>query len=867
MEKRTLTLKIGGMTCGHCSTRVRDAISKVEGVSGAEVSLKEGAATVEYDPEKTDEGKIESAVVKAGYAVVAGGEETAKEEERKVDTAESPPESLCTLNISGMHCASCAKNIENAIRKENGVRDASVSYAAKRASVKYDAGKTNEQKLAKIIDGMGYKAFFAAPESGGFATDPVCGMRVSKENSIKRQFDGRLHYFCSEQCLEKFISPEKELASMKKRVAVALSGVLVLALMRVIAMFTLAAGASIITWVPIPALPYFTWGIWLFIITTPVQFIGGWTFYKGAYNAIKNRSLNMDFLIAMGTLTAYIYSVFVIFFPGVLPVEEKNVYFEVSAVIIAFVLLGKFLEDYIKASSSAAVRRLLDLKPKTARVMRDGNETEIPAEEIMAGETVVVRPGEKIPVDGVVIDGESSVDESMVTGESVPVLKKKGDEVIGATINKHGMLKFKATKVGSETTLMQIVKMVEEAQASSAPIQRLADKVSSYFVPAVISIALLSFAGWWLLAGDFTKGMLSFIAVLIISCPCALGIATPTALMVGVGKGADAGILIRGGEYLERAHKLQKVVFDKTGTLTKGRPEVTDLAAKDDDGERELVKAAAMVEKGSEHPLAEAVLNKASSMGIDVPDAKNFETVPGQGVRAEWNGKKIAVGNRKMMKSEAISVSPSFEEKLSSFEEQGKTAVIVALGGNVLGLMAIADSLKEHSRDAVRQLKEAGIEPIMLTGDNERTARAIAGQIGIENVIANVLPHEKLDVIKRLQSQGNVVAMVGDGINDAPALAQADIGIAIGSGTDVAKETGGIILVKDDLRDVVTGIKLSRLTMKKIKQNLFLAFVYNAAAIPIAAFGLLNPIIAAAAMALSSLSVVTNSALLKRAKL
>lgn len=860
--KKTL-IRVEGMTCGHCEKRVHDAISKVGGVSGAKVNLKEGTAAVEYDPEKTDEGEIKSAITNAGYKV-AGVEKKAVAEAEKRAVADSP-ESRCTLKISGMHCASCAQNIERAIRKENGVIDASVSYAAKSASVKYDAGKTNEQALAKIIDGLGYKAFFMAPESGGFATDPVCGMRVSKENSIKRQFDGRLHYFCSEQCLEKFISPEKELASMKKRVAVALSGVLVLALMRVIAMFTLAAGVSIVTWVPIPSLPYFTWGIWLFIITTPVQFIGGWTFYKGAYNAIKNRSLNMDFLIAMGTLTAYIYSVFVIFFPGVLPVKETNVYFEVSAVIIAFVLLGKFLEDYIKASSSAAVRKLLDLKPKTARVMRDGNETEILAEEIMTGETVVVRPGEKIPVDGVVIDGESSVDESMVTGESVPVLKKDGDEVMGATINKHGMLKFRATKVGSETTLMQIVKMVEEAQASSAPIQRLADKVSSYFVPAVIGVALLSFAGWWFLAGDFTKGMLAFIAVLIISCPCALGIATPTALMVGVGKGAEAGILIRGGEYLERAHKLQKVVFDKTGTLTKGRPEVTDVVAKDD--ERELMMTAAMAEKGSEHPLAEAVLNKASSMGVDAPDAKNFRTIPGLGVQAEWKGKKIAVGNRKMMEGEGIPIVPSFEEKLSSLEAQGKTAVMIALDKKLLGLIAIADSLKEHSKDAVGQLKDMGIEPIMLTGDNERTARAIAAQIGIENVIANVLPQEKMDVIKKLQSQGNVVAMVGDGINDAPALAQADIGIAIGSGTDVAKETGGIILVKDDLRDVVTGIKLSRLTMKKIKQNLFLAFFYNAVAIPIAAFGLLNPIIAAAAMALSSLSVVTNSALLKRAKI
>ncbi len=768
----------------------------------------------------------------------------------------------CMIGIQGMHCASCARNIERRIKKENGMIDANVSYAAGKASVEFNPEKTNEQNLAKIINNMGYKASFNAPESEGFATDPVCGMRISKTNSIKKQFDGRIHYFCSEECVRKFESPEEELRGMKRRVTIALSGVLILALLRVIAMFTLAAGVSIITWAPIPSMPYFTWGIWLFIITTPIQFIGGWTFYKGAYNALKNRSLNMDFLISMGTLTAYIYSAFVIFSPAILPVEEKNVYFEVSAVIIAFVLLGKFMEDYIKKRTSAAVRKLLDLKPKTAHVIRDGKEMEILAEEIMAGEVVIVRPGEKMPVDGIVIEGESSVDQSMVTGESIPVLKKKGDEVIGATINKHGMIKFKATKVGSETTLMQIVKMVEEAQASSAPIQRLADKVSSDCVPAVIGIALLSFAGWWLLAGNFTMGLLSFVAVLIISCPCALGIATPAALMVGVGKGAESGILIRGGEYLERAHKLQKVVFDKTGTLTKGEPEVTDIIS---NNEIELVKVAAIAEKGSEHPLADAVMKKADSMKIKAQDADKFKAIPGYGIKAKWKGKNIIIGNRKMMAKDGIKTA-GLEEKISRLESEGKTVIIVALNKKLLGIIAIADPLKEYSAEAVQHLEALGIESIMLTGDNERTANAIAKQIGIKKVIANVLPHEKLDVIKKLQAEGNVVAMVGDGINDAPALAQADIGIAIGSGTDVAKETGGIILIKDDLRDVVLGVKLSRATMGKIKQNLFWAFAYNTAAIPIAALGMLNPIIAAAAMALSSLTVVTNSALLKRYK-
>ncbi len=769
----------------------------------------------------------------------------------------------CYITITGMHCASCARNIEKKLKNEKGVINASVSYSAGKSSIEYDSKKINEKRLADIINKMGYKAFFSAQESEGFATDPVCGMRVSKTNSIKKYFDGRIHYFCSEGCIKKFESPEEELKSMKRRVTIALSGVLFIAALRVIAMFTLAAGVSIITWVPIPSLPFFTWGIWLFIITTPIQFIGGWTFYKGAFNAIKNKSMNMDFLIAMGTLTAYIYSVFIIFFPGVLPVEEKNVYFEVSAVIIAFVLLGKFMEDYIKKRSSAAVRKLLDLKPKTAKVIREGREVEVLAEEIMIGEIVVVRPGEKIPVDGIVTEGESSVDQSMVTGESIPVTKKESNEVIGATLNKNGMIKFKAIKVGSETTLMQIVKMVEEAQASSAPIQRLADKVSSYFVPAVVVVALLSFAGWWFIAGNLTMAILSFVAVLIISCPCALGIATPTALMVGVGKGAELSILIRGGEYLERAHKLQKVVFDKTGTLTKGEPEVTNIVS---ENEVELIKIAAIAEKGSEHPLADAIMKKATSLKIKVPDVEKFEAVPGHGIKTKWKGKSIIIGNRKMMEKEDVKTY-EFGEKISSLEAEGKTVVIVALNKKLIGLIAIADALKEHSAEAVHELEALKVESIMLTGDNERTAKAIASQIGIKKVFANVLPHEKLEVIKKLQSEGNVVAMVGDGINDAPALAKADIGIAIGSGTDVAKETGGIILIKDDLRDVVLGIKLSRATMKKIKQNLFWAFAYNILAIPVAAFGLLNPIIAAAAMALSSLTVVVNSALLKRLKI
>ena len=770
------------------------------------------------------------------------------------------------FSIRGMHCSSCANNIEKKLKHEKGVANASVSYAAQRASVEYNPDDISEKKLSDLIIKMGYKAFFSAPEAEGFATDPVCGMRVSKANSIKKQFDGRIHYFCSEECVRKFESPEEELKSMKKRVTIALSGVLLIAALRVVATLTLAAGVAIITWAPIPALPWFTWGYWLFLLTTPVQFIGGWTFYKGAYNAIKNKSLNMDFLIAMGTLTAWAFSTFVLFFPGVLPVKEKDVYFEVSAVIIAFVLLGKFMEDYIKKRTSVAVRKLLDLRPKTAHVIRDGKEVEILAEEIMASEIVVVRPGEKIPVDGIVTEGETSVDESMITGESMPVSKKKGSEVVGGTINKQGMIKFKATKVGSETALMQIVKMVEEAQASSAPVQRLADKVSSYFVPAVIAVALLSFAGWWLIAGNFTMAILSFVAVLIISCPCALGIATPAALMVGVGKGAESGILIRGGEYLERAQKLQKVVFDKTGTLTKGEPQVVDIIAAGKHSKGDVLGIAAAIESGSEHPLAEAVIKEAKTKKIAIKKISSFESVSGKGIKAKLGKNIAAVGSRKMMASQNVEIEKEIEYKIKSLEEGGKTVVIVSLGSEIIGLIAIADAIKEYSAEAVRELSALGIESIMLTGDNEHTAMAIAAQAGIKNVIANVMPHEKLDAIKKLQAKGKVVAMVGDGINDAPALAQADIGIAIGSGTDVAKETGGIVLIKDDLRDVVTAIKISKVTMKKIRQNLFWAFAYNTLAIPLAAFGYLNPIIASAAMALSSLTVVANSALLKIVK-
>ena len=697
------------------------------------------------------------------------------------------------------------------------------------------------------------------------AKDPICGMVINKERSIKREAGGRTYYFCSENCVRAFEAPEAELKVMKRRVTIALTGVLILAIFRAAVFLGLAAGATILTMVPIPWLPWFTGGVWLFIITTPIMIFGGKGFFVGAYQAIKNRVANMDLLIALGTSTAYIYSTFVVFFPGVLPFEEKNVYFEVSAVIIAFVLLGKYMEEIIKKRSSAAVRKLLDLKPQTARVIRDGAEVEIPAESVMVDEVVIVRPGEKIPTDGIIIEGRSSVDEKMITGESVPVEKTTGDEVIGGTMNKVGSFKFRASRVGADTTLSQIIKMVEEAQASSSHIQRLADKVASYFVPAVIGVAFLSVAAW-VIIGNPTLALWSFVAVLIIACPCALGIATPAALMVGVGKGAEVGILIRGAESLERVEKLNTVVFDKTGTLTKGEPEVTEIVPEPGVQKEEILLVAAIAEKGSEHPLAEAIIKRANMMGLSIPDAEAFEAIPGHGIKVISGGKEIVIGNRRLMKEGGIGIKDK-ETVISGLEKKGNTVMIVARGGKLIGLIAVADTLKEHAADVVKGLKDEGVEVIMLTGDNERTAKAIGSKVGIDRIISNVLPGDKIKVIKELQTEGKVVAMVGDGINDSPALAQADIGIALGSGSDVAKETGGIILVRDDLRGVIQGIKLSKATMRKIKQNLFWAFIYNTVGVPVAAFGLLNPMIAAAAMALSSLSVVTNSALLKRVKI
>ncbi|MGQ9718355.1 MAG: heavy metal translocating P-type ATPase [Nitrososphaerales archaeon] len=679
------------------------------------------------------------------------------------------------------------------------------------------------------------------------AKDPVCGMYVNeKTTNLKAIVRGREYYFCSKTCLETFLKPEVELRNLKMLTAFSMiSGVIV---------FLLA-------FAPL-ALPAFTGYVLQFIIATPVQFVAGLRFYRGTLDAIRNRSANMDSLIAVGTSTAWLYSTIVTFFPGALPSSE--VYFDTAPLIIALVLVGRTLEHVAKGRASEAVRRLLDLQPSLATVIRNGREEQVPVEEVNVGDLILVKPGEKIPVDGEVVEGHSPVDEKMVTGESIPVEKKVGDEVIGATINKTGILKFRATKVGADTTLSQIINLVEEAQSTKAPVERLVDRISSYFVPIVIFIAVGAFAGWYLMAGrSFDFALLAFVAVLIIACPCALGIATPIALVTGTGKGAENGILIKGAEYLERSRRIDTMVFDKTGTLTKGEPSVTDAISLADLSDEETLRIAAIAERGSEHPLGEAILRKAEERGLEISDPESFEAVPGHGVRMTFKGSEYFLGNRRLMVDKGIGIN-EYEDHIKKLEGDGKTVVLLTSKLRVMGLIAVADLPKKEAKEVVESLTKLGLEVIMLSGDNKRTAEAIAKQLGIGKVIAEVLPWEKSEVIKKLQKEGKSVAMVGDGINDAPALAQADLGIAVGSGTDVAKETGGIILIKDDLKDVVTAIKLSRKTLSKVKQNLFWAFAYNVALIPVAALGIISPILAAGAMAMSSVTVVTNTLFLRR---
>ena len=690
--------------------------------------------------------------------------------------------------------------------------------------------------------------------------DPVCGMDVDTETALSAKIGDRTYYFCSQQCLDVYTAPERELKAMQRRVSFTLAGAVAALALKVLTLFGLITAIMYLDVVGGLRI----YDIAIFIVSTPIVWIAGYRIYKGAYQSLRNRNINMDVLVTVGVLAGWIYGVISVF---LLPtaLQPGTGYMEVAIGILAFVLLGRYIEELIRRRSAASIRKLLELQPTMARVVKDGKETDISIDQVQVGDIVIVKPGEKIPIDGTVTSGYSSVDEKLLTGESIPVEKTVGSEVIGATINKTGLLTIKATKVSSETALAQIVHLVEEAQASSAPVQRFADRIVKWFVPIILSVATISFVYWFVASGNFAKAFLALLAVVLISCPCALGIATPTAILAGVGKGAEYGVLLRSGEYVEKARKLTTVIFDKTGTLTKGEPSVTDIKTYSNYTEQGVLQYAGAAEKGSEHPLAAAIVAKAEAEKITIPESDSFEALPGRGVQCSVEGKAVLLGNRKLMQEKNVSIN-EVEADLTSLETQGKSVMILAVGSLSVGLIAAMDTVKESAAEAVQQLKDMNLEIVMLTGDNERTANAIANQLGITKVIANVLPWQKSEVIKKLQGEGKIVAMVGDGINDAPALAQADIGIAIGSGTDIAKETGGIVLIKDDLRDVALGVELSKKTMRKIDTNLFWAFAYNAVMIPIAAAGLLNPMYAAGAMAISSLTVVSNSALLKLAK-
>lgn len=715
-----------------------------------------------------------------------------------------------TLFVEGMTCAACSARVEKALQKVDGVVNASVNLSTNKATVDYASGSVEESFLVQTIEKTGY------------------GAEVEKEDNKDKNKDFR----------------EKEIKSLTNSFIVSLLFTLPL----FAAMFFHMAGQmNILT------NGYFQW-----LLATPVQFFIGYRFYKGAYNSLRGGGANMDVLVALGTSAAYFFSVYNLF-AGV-----HEYYFEASAVIITLILLGKLFEAKAKGKTSDAIKKLMGLQPKTARVIRQGEEIDLPIEDLVIGDIILVRPGERVPVDGIIEEGHSSLDESMITGESIPVDKKEGDFVVGATINKYGAFKFKATKIGKDTVLSQIVKMVEDAQGSKAPVQRLADQISGIFVPTVLVIALVTFIVF-LNIRDFNTGLINAVAILVIACPCALGLATPTAIMVGTGKGAENGILIKSGEHLEKAHKMNLIVFDKTGTITKGQPEVTDIIPIGDLSEDELLRIAASVEKTSEHPLGVSIVNRAESNLIRLSEASSFAAIPGKGLRAIFEDENILIGNRKLLNEAEIDFK-DYEDQVFKLEESGKTAMLIGRNKDLIGIIAVADQIKENSAYSISELKKMGVEIYMITGDNERTARAIAHKAGIENVLADVLPEDKANQIEALKQSGKNVGMVGDGINDAPALAAADVGFAIGTGTDVAMEAADITLMRGDLEGVVFAIRLSHATMRIIKQNLFWAFFYNTVGIPFAALGFLNPMIAGAAMAFSSVSVVTNSLRLRNFK-
>ncbi len=818
-EQSQISLPVIGMTCANCVASVERNSKKVGGVTGASVNYASEKVTFTYDPSLIDAKQATNDVIarieRAGYQV---------------------PTAALELSLLGMTCANCANSIERRLNKSEGVLEVVVNYANEKAAITYATGVTDRAQLVAVVRKSGYDVV-------DDAADDVDAEAEARTAEVRHQW---------------------------KRLVVGLIFTVPLFFISMARDFELLGEWSHAAWVN-----------WFFLaLAAPVQFYVGWDYYVGAYKSIRNGSANMDVLVAMGSSVAYLYSISVLIALSMGGHALGNhVYFETSAMIITLIVMGKLMEARAKGQTSAAIKKLIGLQAKTARVVRDGIEVDIPIAEVIHGDLIVVRPGEKIPVDGVVINGRSSIDESMITGESLPVSKTVGDELIGATLNKQGMLRFEATKVGKETALAQIIKLVEQAQGSKAPIQRVVDQVAAYFVPFVIGTAVLTFIIWMAVTGDFVAALLRLTAVLVIACPCAMGLATPTSIMVGVGKGAENGILFKNSAALEQAHKLTSIVLDKTGTITAGEPTVTNIIVVNDVDEADVLGLAAAAERGSEHPLGEAIVQAALKRGIILSEPADFEAVAGHGIMAVVNGRSLLLGNRRLMEREGILVTSSLATAAERLQKEAKTAVWLSIDNELTAIIAIADAIKPSSPTAIAALQALGLETIMMTGDNEATAQAIAREVGIKRVFAEALPGDKSINVAKLQDEGFVTAMVGDGINDAPALAQADVGIAIGTGTDVAMETADVTLMRGDLSSVPQAIHLSQATMRNIKQNLGWAFGYNIALIPIAAGILapfawapdflrqLSPILAAGAMAFSSISVISNSLRLRRLEL